>query len=103
MVDLRAQSWRGYDGEDKMSKEDWVLRGHQQAVAMTIGLYPFLCSPDIDGDPSGGGYEGDYPDSWHQTLNERLDTDEQYADQTRDDIGLLCRADLARRESEDSL
>lgn len=103
MVNLRAQSWRGYDGEDKMSQEDWILRGHEQAMAMANCLDPFLSSPDADGDPTGGVYEGDYPDSWHQTLNQRLDTDEQYADKTREDIGLLCRADLARRESQDSL
>ncbi len=71
-------SWRGNDGEDDMTQEDWGRRGQEQGLAAREGGDPFLSSPDADGTPTGGDYNGDYPDSWHNELNERLEKDEYY-------------------------
>ena len=97
-----GQSWRGYDDEDDMTDEDWAKRGHEQAMAMREGGNAFDSSPDKDGDPTGGYYEGDYPDSWHNELNRRLDENEQFAEETKQSLWSLFRADNARREDEDS-
>ena len=73
-----AQSWRGLDGEDEMTEQDWQLRGTQQALSMLNALDPHISSADEDGTPTGGCYNGDYPDSYHEELNQRLEKDEQY-------------------------
>lgn len=98
----KGQSWRGFDGEDKMTEEDWAKRGHEQAMSMLHGGAPDFSSPDEDGDPTFGCYNGDYPDSWHEELNRRLDEDEQYKSETEQDIRSLLRADTTRRAEEDS-
>ena len=73
-----AKSWRGEDGEDKMTERDWKKRGGEQARAMMNGLSPEFSSPDEKGVPTGGCYNGDYPQSWHDECNRRLDEDEHY-------------------------
>lgn len=75
---MAPQSWRGWDGEDDMTDEDWEQRAGEQARAMLHACDPFLSSPDEEGIPTGGEYNGDYPDSWHDELNRRLDEDEYY-------------------------
>ncbi|MGG6241581.1 hypothetical protein ACQ4N7_23390 [Nodosilinea sp. AN01ver1] len=96
-----GQSWRGPEGEDEMTEEDWARRGLDQARAMREGGEAFDSSPDEDGDPTGGYYNGDYPDSWHDELNQRLEGDERYQAETQQGIRSLLRADTARREGED--
>jgi len=54
-----GQSWRGIDGEKDMTDEDWVERGGEQARAMLNCLDAFDSSPDEDGTPTGGCYNGD--------------------------------------------
>ena len=73
-----AQSWRGMEGEEGMTDEDWMQRAGDQARAMLNGLDPFLSSPDDEGVPTGGCYNGDYPQSWHDECNRRLVEDEHY-------------------------
>lgn len=85
-----AKSWRGEDGEDQMTDDDWAKRGFEQAMAMREGGNAFDSSPDEDGIPTGGCYNGDYPDSWHEECNRRLDEDEYYeADQEQKAKGLF--------------
>lgn len=91
-------SWRGPDGEDDMNDDDWQQRGLDQAMAMREGGEAFDSSPDEDGQKTGGYYNGDYPESWHDELNQRLDDDEYYEAQTESDIRELLRADTERRE-----
>lgn len=90
-----GKSWRGMDGEEDMTQEDWIKRGGEQARAMLNGGDPFLSSPDEDGQPTGGMYNGDYPDSWHDECNRRLEEDEYYEAQVEADI-----REIARREAE---
>lgn len=97
-----AKSWRGFDGEDSMSEDDWIERGNDQARAMLNGLDPHLSSPDEEGDPTGGLYNGDYPDSYHDELNRRLDEDEYYEAEIGSDVESLFRTDSLRRADEDS-
>jgi hypothetical protein len=97
-----GQSYRGEDGEGDMTDQDWTKRGHEQAMAMREGGNAFDSSPDNDGDSTGGLYNGDYPDSWHDECNRRLDNDEYYEAETEQSIWSLFRADNARREDEDS-
>lgn len=73
-----ANSWRGFDGEDDMTEEDWMKRGGEQARSMLNGLDAFDSSPDEDGIATGGCYNGDYPQSWHDECNRRLEEDEYY-------------------------
>lgn len=61
-----------------MTDDDWARRGQEQALAAREGGDPFLSSPDESGVPTGGDYNGDYPQSWHDELNERLQSDEYY-------------------------
>lgn len=96
-----AKSWRGFDGEDKMTDKDWMKRGGDQARAMLNGLDPHLSSPDEDGTPTGGCYNGDYPDSYHDELNRKLDEDEYYEAEATEDVRSLFRADSLRRADED--
>ena len=84
-----------------MTEEDWARRGLDQAMAMREGGESLDSSPDDDGDPTGGYYNGDYPDSWHEDCNQRLDGDEYYEAKTEQSIWSLLRADSARRERED--
>lgn len=55
-----------------------MKRGGEQARAMLNGLDPFTSSPDEDGVATGGCYNGDYPQSWHDECNRRLEEDEYY-------------------------
>lgn len=97
-----GQSWRGEDGEDDMTDEDWARRGLDQAMAMREGGDAFNSSPDDDGDSTGGLYNGDYPDSWHEECNRRLDEDEEYGGAVRSALGWLGLGDANRRADEDS-
>lgn len=84
-----ATSWRGEDGENKMTPADWRKRAAEQARAMHAGLDAFDSSPDDEGFPTGGCYNSDYPDSWHDECNRRLETDEYYEAQTEADLRKL--------------
>lgn len=89
--------------EDEMDDDDKMARAGEQARAMLHAGDPYQSSPDESGTPTGGDYNMDYPDSYHEKLNKRLDDDEDYADQVREDLQSLARADLNRREAEDDL
>ena len=96
-----AKSWRGFDGEEEMTDQDWMKRGHEQAMSMLNGLDPHISSPDEDGDTTGGCYNGDYPDSYHDKLNRSLDHDEYYEAEVEQEISSLFRADSLRRADKD--
>lgn len=85
-----------------MTEEDWAKRGLEQAMAMREGGEAFDSSPDADGIATGGYYNGDYPDSYHDECNRRLDEDEYYEAEVEQGFLGLFRADNARREDEDS-
>lgn len=76
-----GKSWRGFNGEDEMTEEDKIARAGDQARAMLHGGDPFLSSPDEEGTPTGGCYNMDYPDSWHEKQNEKLSNDPNYANE----------------------
>ena len=97
-----GQAWRGEDGENEMTDEDWAHRGHDQAMAMREGGDAFDSSPDDDGDPTGGYYEGDYPESYHEECNRRLDEDDDYRGAVGTVLGWLAIGDANRRAGEDS-
>lgn len=97
---MAPKSWRGLDAEGEMTQEDWAQRGGEQARAMMNGLDAFTSSPDEDGDATGGCYNGDYPQSWHDQLNQQLDEDEYYEAQATEDVSTLFRADSLRRADE---
>ena len=92
MPNFFAKAWRGWAGEEEMTEEDWILRGHQQAMAMTNCLDPFLSSPGEDGHPTGGEYNGDYPQSWHDLQNAKLDSDEYFEAQVDQNLRTLRQA-----------
>ena len=48
---------------------------------MLNGGDPFLSSPDEDGIPTGGVYNMDYPDSWHEKQNEKLSANPNFANE----------------------
>jgi hypothetical protein len=98
----RPTSWRDFDGEDEMTEADWMARGGEQARAMLNALDPFDSSPDQDGTPTGGCYNGDYPDSYHAQLNERLDHDEYFEAEVSEDVQALFSADSLRRADQAS-
>ena len=72
------KSWRGMDGEDEMDQDDWDKRYHDQAIAAYRSGDPFASSPDKSGIPTGGCYNGNYPDSYHEAENARLKSDEHF-------------------------
>jgi hypothetical protein len=84
-----ATPWRGFGNEDEMTEEDWQLRGTQQAMSMLNGLDSLDSTIDENGVPTGGCYNGDYPDSWHEECNRRLEEDEYYEAQAAQDIETL--------------
>ena len=86
---LLGTAWRGMNGEDAMTEDDWARRGHDQAISMLNGDDPFRSSPDEDGYPTGGNYNGDYPQSWHDECNRRLDQDEYYEAETGSSVEQL--------------
>lgn len=73
-----ASSWRGLDGEDNMTEDDWQKRGTEQAIAMYNGQDPDTSSPDDEGVPTGGCYNGDYSQETQDAANARLESDEYY-------------------------
>jgi hypothetical protein len=75
-------SWRGMDGEDEMTDADWLSRAQDQGLAALHAGDPFASSPDAEGTATGGCYNGDYPDSWHDEQNARLDADEYFEAET---------------------
>ena len=101
MTFWNAKSWRGDDGEKDMTDKDWMRRGHEQAMSMLNGLDPHISSPDEDGDLTGGCYNGDYPESYHNELNRKLDHDEYYEAQTEQNVMSLFRAASLRRADKD--
>jgi hypothetical protein len=82
-------SWRGFDGEDDMTEADWAQRGLEQAQSMQNALPADISSADADGTPTGGCYNGDYPDSYHDQLNAQLDSDEYYEAEVEQDLNTL--------------
>jgi hypothetical protein len=84
-----GKAWRGFDGEDKMTEEDRITRAGDQARAAIFGGDPFASSPDEDGDATGGCYNMDYPDSWHNKQNEKLSNDPNYADEVARNVRSL--------------
>lgn len=98
---LAGSGWNGEDGEDTMTEQQKDIRAGQQARGAIFGGDPFASSPDEDGHATGGCYNGDYPDSWHEKCNERLNNDEYYEAETEKSIWSLFRADNKRREAED--
>lgn len=97
-----ARSWRGPDGEDEMTKADWTKRGLEQAMAMREAGSWEDANPDEEGVKTAGYYNGDYPQSWHDECNRRLEQDEYFEAETEQSIWTLFRADNTRREGEDS-
>lgn len=95
-----SRSYR--DDEDDMTEQDWQRRGFEQANAMREGGNAFDSGPDEDGDSTGGLYNGDYPDSWHEECNRRLDDDEEYRGAVGTVLGWLAIGDADRRSDEDS-
>ena len=70
--------WRGLDGEDDMTQEDWQARGQQQASAMFAGRDWKDSNPDEDGVNTAGCYNGDYTDEYHEEQNRKLNEDEYF-------------------------
>jgi hypothetical protein len=58
---------------------------------MLNGLDPHMSSPDEDGDATGGCYNGDYPQSYHDKLNAQLETDEYYEAEVEGQLNELKR------------
>ena len=82
--------WRGYDGEDDMTEEDWKDRAGSQARSMLNGLPWQVSCPDEDGTPTGGWYNNDYTEEEHAEANLRLNEDEYYeAEQEEKATGLF--------------
>lgn len=65
-------------GESRMTHADWMKRAGEQARAMYACLDAFDSSPDSEGIPTGGCYNGDYSDAYHDRLNAQLAEDEYY-------------------------
>jgi hypothetical protein len=95
-----GKSWRGDDGEDDMTQDDWAKRGVEQAIADLRCGDPFASSPDEKGIPTGGCYNADYPDSFHEAENKRLETDEHYEAQVGRDVETLFRSASLERADE---
>jgi hypothetical protein len=89
-------SWRGIDGESKMTDQDWLKRAGDQARADLQCGDPNLSSPDSDGHPTGGMYNGDYTDEYHAACNQRLESDEYYEAKIESDL-----REIARRETQE--
>jgi hypothetical protein len=83
---MPGTGWKGIDGEDDMSQDDWDQRCHDQAMAAYRSGDPFLSSPDETGTPTGGCYNGDYPDSYHDAQNARLESDEHFEAEVDRDV-----------------
>lgn len=66
------------DDNDNLSEGDRMQRAGEQARAAIFGSSWEDSSPDEDGNPTGGCRSDDYPDSWHEACNKRLDEDEYY-------------------------
>ena len=81
-----AKSWRGFDGEDDMTEEDWKQRALDQGLAMLEAQPWQNSSLDEDGIPTGGCYNGDYPQAWHDECNRRLEGDEYYEAQVEQQV-----------------
>ena len=94
-----GQSWRGQDGEEQMTDDDWKKRGFEQAQSMLNCLPSEMSSPDEDGDETGGCYNGDYTEEVHARENERLDADEEYRGAVGTVLGWLAIGD-ANRDSD---
>lgn len=88
-MSLLGISWRGFNGEEDMTEEDKIARAGDQARAMLHGGDPFLSSPDEDGVATGGCYNMDYPDSWHEKQNEELASNPNYASEVVSDLRAL--------------
>lgn len=78
IFDWGAKNWRGMDGEDEMSEEDWKRRGYEQTSAMFAGRDWKDSNQDSDGDNTAGCYNDDYSKEYQDQLNEKLDHDEYY-------------------------
>ena len=70
--------WRGLDGEDDMTDEDWKQRHTQQGLAEFAGRSWREANPDEDGVNTAGCYNGDYTDEYHEEQNHKLNEDEYF-------------------------
>lgn len=92
MTIIEGESWKGPLNEDLMTEKDILSRAGDQARAMLHGGDPFLSSPDEDFTPTGGCYNMDYPDSYHDAQNERLSNDPTYAAEIASAITEIIRS-----------
>lgn len=69
-----------------MTEADIIARAGEQARAMLSAGDPFISSPDKDGTATGGCYNMDYPQSYHDAQNEKLANDPNFASQVIDDL-----------------
>lgn len=91
---LFGTSWRGFNGEEDMTEEDKIERCGEQGRAAIFGGDAFASSPDEDGDATGGCYNMDYPQSWHDKQNEELSSNPRYASDVSDALSELSEGDV---------
>lgn len=91
MKQFEGVGWRGMTGEDEMTDKDVITRAGQQARAMLQAGDPFLSSPDAEGTPTGGCYNMDYPQSYHDKLNGELENNEYAEAQIDSDLREIQR------------
>lgn len=93
MALFNGDSWNGLFGEDEMSESARLARAGEQARAAIFGGDPFLSSPDSEGEPTGGCYNMDYPESWHTRKNEELNASANIAADVADSLRTLLGDD----------
>lgn len=84
--------------DDELTDDDKIQRAGEQARAAIFGSRWEDSSPDEDGHATGGDNNGDYPDSYHEKLNQRMKDDEYYEAEVERDLGTLLKWTIGRRE-----
>lgn len=77
------------DDSDNMSESDKMQRAGEQARAAIFGASWEDSCPDKSGNATSGCRSDDYPDSWHDTCNRRLEKDDDYREKAESGVRAL--------------
>lgn len=86
---MAVRGWKGLNGEDSMSENDWNDRAARVATGMIHGVPHQQCVPDEDGTPTYGVYNDDYSEQEHENALQRYEEDSDYAQQVDEQVRTL--------------
>lgn len=75
-----VKGWKGFDGENDMTDQDWLDRAGRLASNLLNGIPQEDCVPDEDGLGTNGVYNDDYSPQEHMNAWRQYEEDPEHAE-----------------------